>query len=156
MAEWYLLYEGNKVGPMSADNLMAYHPTPDMMVWTEGMANWQPIYSIPELMAKINGASGIKNPTYAPGGYPPAPAVPASSGKDKMACGILAILLGGLGVQYFYLGRIGAGFVTILLDIVTCGLWSILTIVQGVLMLTMTQQEFDRKYVYSDKFLPLF
>lgn len=32
----------------------------------------------------------------------------------------------------------------------------ILMLVQGILMLTMSQQEFDQKYVYSDSTLPLF
>lgn len=80
----------------------------------------------------------------------------SNSGKDKVAAGILAILLGGLGVQYFYIGKIGAGFITLLLSFVTCGLWSVITLVQGILMLTMTQQEFDQKYVYSTSTFPLF
>ncbi|MCC8038121.1 MAG: TM2 domain-containing protein [Bacteroidales bacterium] len=70
--------------------------------------------------------------------------------------GVLAILLGGLGVQYFYLGKIGGGFITILLSLCTCGCWSILTLVQGILMLTMPNQEFERKYVYSNSVFPLF
>lgn len=99
---------------------------------------------------------------YAPGGNQGYYGTPGnnyyvpSSGKDKTAAGILAILLGGLGVQYFYLGKIGAGFITIMLTLVTCGLWSIITLVQGILMLTMSEQEFDAKYVYTDSVFPLF
>lgn len=70
--------------------------------------------------------------------------------------GILAILIGGLGIQYFYCGKVAGGLITILLSAVTCGLWSVLMLVQGILMLTMTQEEFDRKYVYSTSTLPLF
>ena len=68
----------------------------------------------------------------------------------------MAILLGGLGIQYFYLGKTGAGFLTIILTFCSCGIWQILTLVQGILMLTMSQEEFDRKYVYSNTTLPLF
>lgn len=79
-----------------------------------------------------------------------------TNGKSKVAAGILAILLGGLGIQYFYLGKIGGGFITILLTIVTCGLWEVITFVQGIMMLCMSDEEFARKYVFSDKTFPLF
>ena len=156
MSVWYLVYNGEKVGPMTKENLVAYHPGPDSLVWRPGMETWEPVYKIPELMELINGmnptAEVFDNPAMQP------PVMPASygSGKDKTVAGILAILLGGLGVQYFYLGKIGGGLITILLNLVTCGLWSILTLVQGILMLTMTPQEFERKFVYTDKVLPLF
>ena len=159
MANWYILYNGQQIGPMPAENLKAYHPTPDTMVWCEGMAQWQPIYSMPQLMEQIYGAPHHHHQGYGQvNGYggPMPPAAPRGSGKDKTVAGILAILLGGLGVQYFYLGKIGAGLLTILLSIVTCGLWEILMLVQGIMMLTMNQEEFDQKYVFSDKTLPLF
>lgn len=166
MANWYIFYNGQQIGPMPEKDLLAYNPSSDTMVWKEGMAQWQPIYTIPELMYLINGggqqfnqfnpqSSQPQPPQYGAGSYPP-PAGPRSSGKDKTVAGVLAIILGGLGVQYFYIGKIGAGFLTILLTIVTCGIWEILTFIQGIMMLTMSQQEFDQKYVFNDKTLPLF
>lgn len=156
MSNWYLLYNGQRIGPMSAHTLVAYNPSADMLVWTEGMPQWQPIYSVPELMALLNGTSANDEPRYFNGVQAPVPPAPPYSGKDKMACGILAILLGGLGVQYFYLGKIGAGLLSILLEIVTCGIWSVIALVQGIMMITMSQQEFDHKYVFTDKTFPLF
>lgn len=153
MANWYIMYNGQQVGPMEKEGLLAYHPGPDTMVWCEGMANWQPLYTFPELMELINGQRS-EAPHYAPGS--PMPPAARVSKKDKTTAGILALLLGGLGVQYFYLGKVGAGLITILLSIVTCGIWEVLTFVQGILMLTMSQEQFDRKYVFTDKFLPLF
>lgn len=38
----------------------------------------------------------------------------------------------------------------------TCGLWGIVELIQGIMMLTMSQEEFDRKYVNSTSFMPLF
>lgn len=158
MANWYIVYNGQRIGPMPKENLLAYHPNPDTMVWTEGMANWQPLYTVPELMELINGMPA--NNPYQPiqGGNQMPPNVPMNSysSKSKTTAGILALLLGGLGIQYFYVGKVGAGFLTILLSIVTCGIWEVLMFIQGILMLTMTQQEFDQKYVFSDKTLPLF
>ena len=157
MSKWYIHYDGQNVGPMEAENLLAYNPTPQTMVWTEGMAQWQPIYSVPELMNMINSATHTPHePHYAPGSSTYAPPAYQTSGKDKLVCGLLAILLGSLGIQYFYLGKIGAGLITIFLCFITCGLWSVLILIQGILMLTMSQQDFDQKYVYTKKWFPLF
>lgn len=77
--------------------------------------------------------------------------------KNRTTFGILAILLGWLGIQYFYVDKIGGGFITILLNLVTCGLWSIVTLIQGIIVLSsMTDWEFDEKYVFSRSLLPLF
>lgn len=77
-------------------------------------------------------------------------------GKSRGVTALLAILLGGLGIQYFYLGKISAGFITILLSIVTCGLWEIVTLIQGILMFCMDNNTFRQKYVLSTSTLPLF
>lgn len=77
-------------------------------------------------------------------------------GKSRGVAGLLAIFLGSLGVHYFYLGKTGGGLVTILLNLITCGLWSLLNFIQGILMLCMSNEEFERKYVQSTSFMPLF
>lgn len=70
-------------------------------------------------------------------------------GKSRGVAALLAILLGGLGVQYFYCGNVTAGVITIVLTIVTCGLWNILMLIQGVLMFFMTNEQFRQKYITS-------
>ncbi len=77
-------------------------------------------------------------------------------GKSRGVTALLAIILGGLGVQYFYLGKVAAGLLTILLTFVTCGIWQILTLIQGILMFCMTNEDFRRKYVLNPSFFPLF
>ncbi|MCM1482871.1 MAG: TM2 domain-containing protein [Muribaculaceae bacterium] len=77
-------------------------------------------------------------------------------GKSRGVAALLAIFLGGLGVQYFYLGKVGGGLLTILLSLVTCGLWEIVTLIQGILMFCMSNADFRRKYVLSTSTLPLF
>lgn len=77
-------------------------------------------------------------------------------GKSRGVAALLAIILGGLGVHYFYLGKVGAGLLTILLTFVTCGLWQVRTLIQGILMFCMTNEEFRRKYVLNPAFFPLF
>lgn len=80
----------------------------------------------------------------------------AVSTKDKLVAGLFAIFLGGFGIHYFYLGKISAGVLTIVLTICTCGIWKLLMVIQGILMLAMSEAEFRMKYVDTDKSFPLF
>ena len=77
-------------------------------------------------------------------------------GKCRGVAALFAILLGGLGVQYFYLGKVSGGLITILLSLVTCGLWQVVMLVQGIMMFCMTNEQFRQKYVLSPSSLPLF
>ena len=78
------------------------------------------------------------------------------SGKSRGVAGLLAILIGTLGIHYFYCGKTGGGFICILLSIISCGIWGIITLIQGIMMMTMRSDEFERKYVYSTSTFPLF
>lgn len=97
---------------------------------------------------------GYPNSGYAYGNDAFSPSGP--EGKSRGVAGLLAILVGALGVHYFYLGKVGGGLLTILLCMVTCTLWSIIPIIQGILMLCMTNEEFERKYVTNPSVFPLF
>lgn len=112
------------------------------------MPAWVAVYTLPELMSMLpqNTPHPGSGPIYPQSQYP----------KSKTTAGVLAILLGGLGIHYFYCGKVGAGFITILLAIVTFGVWNILTLVQGIMMLSMTDQQFNDKYVNNPSFFPLF
>lgn len=151
--KYYITYNGQQVGPMTREQLLSYGLNPNSQVWAEGMPQWVPAYTVPELMEIMPPAAGQTQtaPTYGQ----PEGCCPGVSGK-RIGAGVLAILLGSLGIQYFYINKIGGGFLTILLSFVTCGLWSVLMLVQGILMLTMTDQEFDRKFIHSKNLLPLF
>ena len=78
------------------------------------------------------------------------------SGKSRGTAALLALFLGGFGIHYFYLGKAGGGFICLLLSLVTCGLWCILTFIQGILFFAMKQEEFENKFVYSSSTMPLF
>lgn len=157
MSKWYIMYNGQPVGPMTVDQLFSYGLNPNSQVWTEGMTQWAAVYTIPDLMSRLNGQA-------ANNGYSPYPGCPpanfyqeyGTSGKSKTTAGILALLIGGLGIQYFYVGKTTAGILTIFINLVTCGIWGIVMFIQGILMLTMSQQEFERKYVYTQNNFPLF
>lgn len=134
---YFLNIQGRVIGPMTSSQAMAYNVTPNTLVSTDGI-NWQPLYSYPELMQILQQSGN------------------AQSTSNRVLCGIMAILFGWLGVQYFIMGKVGAGFLTILLTAVTCGAWEIITFIQGIMMLCMTDAEFDRKYTNNPATLPLF
>lgn len=111
------------------------------------------------------GLSGYGPPPgpYPPGYGPPGGAftphgyVPVHPGppKQKSTAGILAILLGSLGVHLFYLGQKKWGLIFLLGTIFTCGVGLILTtlisIVQGVRYLCASDEEFYQKYVVQQR-----
>jgi TM2 domain-containing membrane protein YozV len=72
------------------------------------------------------------------------PAVPSSS-KDRATAGILAILLGWIGVHKFYLGQTGMGL--LYLCFFWTGIPAIVGLIEGILYLTKTDEEFQRQYV---------
>nr|WP_240418128.1 TM2 domain-containing protein [Paenibacillus periandrae] len=66
------------------------------------------------------------------------------SNKSKSTAGILAILLGGLGVHHFYLDNVVLGIVYLLFC--WTGIPSIIGLVEGIVYLTSSDQSFNRKY----------
>lgn len=67
------------------------------------------------------------------------------SDVDRTTAGILALLVGGFGVHKFYLGKTTQGILYL------CFFWTlipeILGLIEGILYLTKTDEEFQRKYV---------
>lgn len=63
-------------------------------------------------------------------------------GKNKVVAGVLAILLGAYGVHHFYLGSVTSGIICL----VTCGACGVLSLVEGIMLLIMSDAEFDAKY----------
>lgn len=66
------------------------------------------------------------------------------NGRSKLAAGLLAIFLGGVGIHKFYLGRTGQGIVYLLF----CWTFvpAIIGFVEGIVYLTMSDQAFAQKY----------
>ena len=83
--------------------------------------------------------------------------------KSKVAAGVLAILLGFLGIHKFYLGYTGPGlllligtFVSGLLLLIFIGIFGIvaistITLIEGIFYLTKSDEEFHYTYVENRK-----
>jgi TM2 domain-containing membrane protein YozV len=73
----------------------------------------------------------------------------SSEKKSKTTAGILAILLGSFGAHKFYLGHPGIG----ILYLCFCWLYipGILGIIEGIIILTKSDEDFEEIYVKNKK-----
>ena len=100
----------------------------------QGAYGHQPGYGTPP-------GYGVPPGYGAPPGYGPVPGYgpPAYSGKSKVAAGILALLIGPLGIHNFYLGYTGKGLIQLLGTLLSCGILAlpifIWSFVEGILIL---------------------
>jgi TM2 domain-containing membrane protein YozV len=69
-------------------------------------------------------------------------------GKEKTVAGILGILLGGFGVHHFYLGSSTSGVIVLAVTILTCGIGGLVGLVEGIMLLIMSDEEFNQRYNY--------
>ncbi|WJI24011.1 TM2 domain-containing protein [Thermosynechococcus sp. B0] len=76
------------------------------------------------------------------------------SGK-KIAAAICGILLGALGIHKFVLGYNTEGLIMLLVSLLTCGLvapvMSIIGLIEGIIYLTKSDEEFYRTYIAGKK-----
>ena len=72
--------------------------------------------------------------------------------NQKVACGILAILLGPFGIHKFILGYTNEGIITLVITLFTCGtVSSIIGLVEGIVYLTKSDEEFYQTYQVNKK-----
>ena len=75
--------------------------------------------------------------------------------EKKIPAGILAILLGGLGIHKFYLGYTKEGIIMLLVTVLTLGMGGFITgviaLIEGILYLTKTDEDFAATYVTGKK-----
>lgn len=108
----------------------------------------------PAPQAPVAG-QGYAPPPPPPPGYAPTPTPVGSGEKSKVAAGILAILLGALGVHKFYLGYTKEGLILLAVSVISFGMlaWvsSIIGLIEGIIYLTKTDADFYATYVAGRK-----
>lgn len=75
--------------------------------------------------------------------------------ENKIAAGVCGILLGSLGIHKFILGMTGAGLTMLLVTVLTCGIGGmvmhVIGLIEGIIYLTKSDDEFVRTYVDGKK-----
>jgi len=85
---------------------------------------------------------------------------PEDAGSKKLAVSLVAILtavvgLGWIGIHKFMLGKTTAGLIMLLGSILTCGIglivFNLISLIEGIIYLTKSDEEFFETYVVGDK-----
>lgn len=66
--------------------------------------------------------------------------------NKKIVAGVLALLLGSLGIHKFILGYTTEGIIQIVISVVTCGIGGIIPFIEGILYLVKSDEEFYQTY----------
>ena len=152
--------DGQQYGPVPADQirrwLAEYRLRAETLVQAEGATEWKPLNSFPEF-ADVRAIPPTMTP---PVSACPAPN-PRASNKvpdddmdrpRRIFCGIF---LGGFGVHKFILGYTGSGLIMLLVSILSCGalypLMHLIGLIEGIIYLTKTDDEFVRLYLDGRK-----
>ena len=79
----------------------------------------------------------------------------AMGADKKVLAGILGIVVGAFGVHKFVLGYTTEGIIMLLITVLTCGIFaivpSVIGIVEGIIYLTKSDEEFVMTYLQSKK-----
>ena len=79
----------------------------------------------------------------------------ADAGKNRVTAALLAIFLGGIGAHEFYLGHGTSGLIRLAIGIVGLVILipaaSIIGLIEGIIYLTKSDEEFQRVYVAGGK-----
>ncbi|MBR4223614.1 MAG: TM2 domain-containing protein [Oscillospiraceae bacterium] len=79
--------------------------------------------------------------------------------KSRTTAGVLAILLGSIGAHKFYLGYTKEGLTMLLIGVIggllslgiIAGVIAIIALVEGIIYLTMPEEQWQSTYVYGHK-----
>jgi TM2 domain-containing membrane protein YozV len=159
--------DGQQYGPISLEQMRRWiaenRVNAQSLVQPEGAQEWKPLSTFPELAPDPKSTA------------PPGPAVPPTIGavaptlaaraSNKIPAGICGILLGAFGVHKFILGYTATGGIMLAVTLCslfggffTCGLlWPaygvmhLIGLIEGIIYLTKSDEEFIRIYVDGRK-----
>lgn len=75
----------------------------------------------------------------------------AGGENKKVLAGVLGIFLGGFGIHKFILGYTKEGIIQIVITFITCGFGSIIGLIEGIIYLTKSDEEFYETYQKNKK-----
>ena len=71
--------------------------------------------------------------------------------EKKIVAGIFGILLGGLAIHKFYLGYTKEGIIQIVITVCTCGFGGIIGLIEGIIYLTKSDEDFVNTYITNKR-----
>ncbi len=71
--------------------------------------------------------------------------------SKRIVAGVLAIVLGGFAVHKFILGYTKTGIIQLILTFATCGIVGIISLIEGIIYLTKSDEEFINTYQTNKK-----
>ncbi len=148
--------DGQQYGPVSAEQIRAWiaenRANAQTVAQAEAAPGWRPLGAFPEF------AADLKPPVAATTPPPPISLTPgsvAARASNKIPAGICGVLLGSLGVHKFILGYTGAGLIMLLVTVLSCGIaypvMHIIGLIEGILYLCKSDEEFVQVYVDGRK-----
>lgn len=90
-------------------------------------------------------------PGWNPPGGPGFQGYPVDVNSRKLLCGLMGIFFGSLGIHRFILGDVAGGIWRIVIAFVTCGLGSIIGLIEGIIYLTKSDADFYNEYMVGKK-----
>lgn len=173
--EWYYAINNAQRGPVSEAELRDLADRgqlkPGDLVWKDGMAEWVPASSVRGLLPeprrepdrrdayreRDRGRRDDRDDDRDRDDYR-RPRRPRGD-SNRVGAGVVGILLGWLGIHKFMLGMTNAGLIMLLVSLIggvlTCGaaavVMSIIGLVEGIIYLTKSDDEFYELYVVQKK-----
>jgi TM2 domain-containing membrane protein YozV len=140
--------DGKEYGPVTAEQLREWfsqgRANANTLVKAEGEMDWKTLSTFSEFSAMV-----------APSIAPPVQRPASDRASNKVAAGILGIILGGFGIHKFILGYTGAGLIMLLVSVLSCGIayvvMHVIGLIEGIIYLTKSDEDFVRIYVDGRK-----
>ena len=151
--------DGNEYVPASTEQLQQWiregRANAQTRAQASGDTEWKHLADFPEFHAAL-GISATAPPPISPPVQAPPVTKPPGADK-KIIAGVLALIphTGCLGVHKFVLGYTGAGLTMLLITVLTCGIGGVvmwvISLIEGLIYLTKSDDEFVRTYILSRK-----
>jgi len=101
-------------------------------------------------LPNVGGYEPIQPPSPAYGGLP-VQDWKQMGGDKKLVAGLCGILVGGFGIHKFILGYTTEGIIQIVITLVTCGIGSVVGLIEGIIYLTKSDEDFVRTYIQNKR-----
>ena len=142
--------DGKEYGPVTAEQLQQWagdgRINAHTLIQPEGTTDWKAAANYPEILPPV--APPVSQPALGT-------TVKLPGADKKISAGICGILLGSLGIHKFLLGYTSEAITMLLITVLTCGVGGfvmhVIGLIEGILYLTKSDEEFVATYVTGKK-----